>query len=335
MLAEAARFQMLGGESDAAIRTGETALRLAEQLGLDQLRAEAMVTIGTAKGNSGDMSGVDDLERALEIASGRAAWRAYNNLAAIVTHGLGDVPRAQAFLQQGLAIAEHIGDRTQIVWFRSQLVLAAYEVGDFDGVIDHADAVIAAAEAGYAGGLEAPTRAYRARVRLAREDVAGATADAERVMAGATEVDVQNVHSVLTMTAVVHLGLGRRAEASKLIDRVVESVRTKGPSSTSHSQLPLFAEALVELGRSHEFADSVARMSPSPWVRAAEAYIEGRYADAADLYATLSVSDEAWARLRAAPVAARGRRPCRRRRPAPAGAEVLPLGRSDAAHPRG
>jgi class 3 adenylate cyclase/tetratricopeptide (TPR) repeat protein len=301
VLAEAARFQMLGGETDVAIRTGQSALVLAEQLGLDQLRVEAMVTIGTAKGNSGDMSGVDDLEQALEIASGRAAWRAYNNLAAMVTHGLGDVPRAQAFLQQGLAIAENIGDRAQIVWFRAQLVLAAYEVGDFDGVIDHADAVIAAAEAGYAGGLEAAIRAYRARVRLARDDVTGAAADAERAIAtAAADVDPLNMHSIWTMTAVVLIGLGRRAEASELIDRVLDSVRAKGPSDTSHSQLPLFAEALVELDRSDEFADSVARMSPSPWVSAAETYIDGRYAEAADLYATLSVADEAWARLRAA-----------------------------------
>ena len=129
MLAEAARFQMLGGETDAAIRTGESALTPRGAARPRSARAEAMVTIGTAKGNSGDMSGVDDLEQALAIASGRAAWRAYNNLAAVVTHGLGDVPRAQTFLEQGLAIAEHIGDRAQIVWFRSQLVLSAYEVG--------------------------------------------------------------------------------------------------------------------------------------------------------------------------------------------------------------
>ena len=178
MLAEAARFQMLGGESDAAIRTGETALRLAEQLGLDQLRAEAMVTIGTAKGNSGDMSGVDDLERALEIASGRAAWRAYNNLAAIVTHGLGDVPRAQAFLHQGLAIAEHIGDRMQIVRFRSQLVLSAYQVGQLPRMIHHADAAIAQLEAGTAREALRRLRAAAQRVGLPRGYVAGATADA-------------------------------------------------------------------------------------------------------------------------------------------------------------
>jgi class 3 adenylate cyclase/tetratricopeptide (TPR) repeat protein len=300
VLAEAARFLMLRGEKDEAIRTGESALALAEQLGLDQLRAEAMVTIGTAKGNWGDMSGLDDLERALEIASGRAAWRAYNNLAAVVTHGLGDVQRAQGFVQQGLAIAEHIGDRAQIVWFRSQLVLLTYELGDFDGAVDHADAVIAAAAAGYAGSLEAPARSYRARIRLARDDVAGATADAERAIAASAKMDLPNVQSVLTVTALTLLGLGRRAEATELVDRVVDSIRTNGPSSTSHSQMPLWAEALVELDRSAEFADSVARMRVSPWVSAAEAYIEGRYTEAADLYATLSVSDEAWARLRAA-----------------------------------
>ena len=52
--------------------------------------------------------------------------------------------------------------------------------------------------------------------------------------------------------------------------------------------------------KENEFAESVARMNHSPWVSAAETYIDGRYAEAADLYRTLSVADEAWARLRAA-----------------------------------
>jgi hypothetical protein len=92
----------------------------------------------------------------------------------------------------------------------------------------------------------------------------------------------------------------RRAEASELIDRVLDSLRAKGPSDTSHAQLPVFAEVLVELDRSDEFAESVARMNHSPWVSAAETYIDGRYAEAADLYRTLSVADEAWAHVRAA-----------------------------------
>src|SRR5205807_2733020 len=55
VLTEGARYSMLAEENDKAIALGQEGLRLAEQLGLDDLRAGALCNIVTARGNTGDI----------------------------------------------------------------------------------------------------------------------------------------------------------------------------------------------------------------------------------------------------------------------------------------
>jgi tetratricopeptide (TPR) repeat protein len=305
VLAQVARFQMLADDWDDALRTGASALELAEQLELDELRVDVVVTIGMAKANAGDLTGIDDLEHAIALAAGRAfraAWRGYNNLAVAATHRLGDIPRAYRYSEEGLRVAERFGDRTQIVWFRGQFVYSMYELGEFDEAIGNADEVIAAAEGGFPNNVEASSRAFRACIRLARDDVEGAAADAQRAieLTSMGGLPLHDTPSTLTLAAVVLLGLGRRTEAAALVDEVIDRAGTRGVARASHSMLPFFAETLVALGRENELAEHTVGVVPSPWLAAYEAYAAGRYDVAADLLATLSVPDEAHARLRAA-----------------------------------
>ena len=59
-----------------AVATGREALELAERLGLRELEAEALNSIGSARVRSGDREGIADVERAIEVAGAtRAAGR--------------------------------------------------------------------------------------------------------------------------------------------------------------------------------------------------------------------------------------------------------------------
>ena len=83
-LSQAARFQMLGGEWSEAVESGVEAVRMATELGLDAIRADALATVGTARGDLGDSRGEDELETAIELAeqanAPRPLFRALNNL---------------------------------------------------------------------------------------------------------------------------------------------------------------------------------------------------------------------------------------------------------------
>src|SRR4029079_7727785 len=63
-----AQFQIRGDESEAALDSARAAITIAEELGLDDLRADALITIGLARVTTGDAGGLEDLEHSIEIA---------------------------------------------------------------------------------------------------------------------------------------------------------------------------------------------------------------------------------------------------------------------------
>ena len=58
VLSEASRYAMLAERNEEAVELGLEALRIAEELGSDELRAHALNNIGTALGNAGDTEGL-------------------------------------------------------------------------------------------------------------------------------------------------------------------------------------------------------------------------------------------------------------------------------------
>src|SRR5207249_7345105 len=88
VISSSARLLMLAGENQEALRFGAEALRIAGQLGIDQLRAHALNTIGVAKVHGGDLTGIEDLEQSVELAreahAAEETCRAQGNLAALL-----------------------------------------------------------------------------------------------------------------------------------------------------------------------------------------------------------------------------------------------------------
>src|SRR5207247_10999690 len=57
VLTQFARFLMLAGKSEEALRVGREALAVAEGEGLQELRTQALVNVGMARVTSGDVAG--------------------------------------------------------------------------------------------------------------------------------------------------------------------------------------------------------------------------------------------------------------------------------------
>src|SRR5262249_30863690 len=68
VLAHASRIHMLTDEHEQAISLGREGLAIAEQLGLDSVRADCLSNIGVARARLGDLAGEQDLRMAFEIA---------------------------------------------------------------------------------------------------------------------------------------------------------------------------------------------------------------------------------------------------------------------------
>jgi tetratricopeptide (TPR) repeat protein len=249
----------------------------------------------------GDLGGMADLERALELSGGKpssALWRVYNNLAVVIDYAYSDHARGLELHADGLRMAERFGDVPQIRWFQGQMVYDKYWLGDFDGALGLADEIVASVEAGSPHSEEIGSRAIRARIRLARGDEAGASADADASVHRAREgKDPQNLRLALGSATFVAFELGQREEASRLADELLERI----PKSTSvHTALIPLTEALFGLGRTDELMEALETLSENPVRNAVRTYARGDLDTAADLLSAISSQDEAYARLQAA-----------------------------------
>src|SRR5439155_14461701 len=110
VLSDAARYEMLADRNDKAIELGGEALRMAEQLGLDDLRAHALNNVGTARAMAGDPHGFAELEESIALAgkinSIPDLIRGHNNLAAARV-GHAQLKQAQTCWQETRRLAQH------------------------------------------------------------------------------------------------------------------------------------------------------------------------------------------------------------------------------------
>ena len=68
VLSSLSRFHMIADENLRSIEVGQEALAMAEQMGLDELRAHALDSIGISRARIGDERGIADLEQSIALA---------------------------------------------------------------------------------------------------------------------------------------------------------------------------------------------------------------------------------------------------------------------------
>jgi class 3 adenylate cyclase/tetratricopeptide (TPR) repeat protein len=309
-----ATYLMVSSRSRDAIRVGREALAIAERVGTDDIRAQALNSVGTARVNLGDLGGIDDIEKSIEV--GEAATlpfhvsRGYVNLGVSLFY-LGDVRRALEVHQRSLDYVTRYGMESGIIWNKAEVAFDLFLVGRWDEALQIVDAELARMEAGAPHYLEVQHRQTRARIRLGRGDPDGALADADRgVEVGRNAQDAQALLPTLAERGRILFQIGRHEEAAASIDEILAMVDPEPVMDWAWWIVPA-AVVLSGIGRAEEILALGGANLPSPWVMAARRWSAGDLSGAADLFDEIgSAGDEATARAKEAErLIAAGRRP--------------------------
>jgi tetratricopeptide (TPR) repeat protein len=303
VLSGRSRLLMLAGESEEAILLGREAIAIAERLGLEELRAHTLNTVGVARVHSGRADGVADLEESIALAeriNSPESLRGYGNLASTF-HSLGDLRRCFEIAEKGLREAERFGSVPDIRWLQGTVAERLYFAGEWEEATRRYDELVGEIEAGEPYFLEVAFRLHRGQISLARGELQEALADANKALQFArTAKDPQLLLPTLAFAA--------RALSASKDERRRDELATELlalPSARSHltDGLVDIAVVLTDLGRGgelHELAAS-SEQEPTRWLQAALAFVSKDFIRAADLYAEIgTLPDEAYARLRGA-----------------------------------
>jgi class 3 adenylate cyclase/tetratricopeptide (TPR) repeat protein len=299
VLANLARMLMVVGDrNDEAGVVAREAFAMAEDLGLDELRAHALDTVGFSRVANDDFDGLEDIEASLRLmlehGSPFELVRVYNNLI-FASMTAGRVERAGELLPAYLELDERYSLSVSLP--RVLVAIDAFFRGRWDEAERRLADLLDAASADESGLL----RSIRARMRLARDDIAGAAVDCETALE--TPIDVWEpgeLEDVLCVAATVALAQGRVADARELAGRILSGGRApRNDSLTDSVDLALLLDALGQPGGL--ILEAAEARPLGPWLQTAAAVARGDFVEAADRLARLdSRTLEAAVRLRAA-----------------------------------
>jgi class 3 adenylate cyclase/tetratricopeptide (TPR) repeat protein len=303
VLAEMARFWMLGEEDHKALELGGQALEMAEEFGLADIRARALNTVGVSRVKLGDRDGLAFIQRSLDSSppSSPERIRAYINLGTML-NDLGDIERGAAVHREGLQEAERAGTPGQAHWLRAECMWADYLSGDWESALAGAEDVLAEAERRERHYMDAAGSLIRGMIRLARGDEAGALADSEHALALSRHAqDPQVLFPSLAIHSQLLVAAGRSADALAFMDELIERLRSVRSAVASYWAIP-FVVALAACNRADDLrALDGAAPASTRWLDAARAYAAGDFEAAANTLGDMgAVPEEAFVRLRAA-----------------------------------
>ena len=311
--ATASRFRMLASEVEEAIRLGNEAIAMAEELGLDEVRAGALNNIGSARTSLGDNQGLAELAEAARLAeaagSGFELCRAKGNLAPQLWLQ-GRLEEALRLWKETEEDTIRFGQVTFNRWTRAVVVAPRYVVGDWSRALDSAEAFIAEIESGFPHYLASSGYFTRGLIRLARGEAESAVDDGERaVRLAARAADPQQVLPTRAYVAHIQYEAGNKGRAAFLAEAALSDLKTLPSVGIGAMGTHVLAWTLTALGRGEELAPALSRMSV-PWTQAAIAFAAGDPIAGAEICGEIGArTEEAYDRLVAARMLlAQGRR---------------------------
>ncbi len=288
VLAQAARFQMLAGDSDASIPTAERAIELAEAFDAQAPRASALITRATARANVGDYANVvEDLDeaRGLTLQHDPTEFsRAYINLSSILLD-LGDLAGAMSAAREGLVHNERTGTAGGAGGFvYGNLCETCFLSGDWEEAAEIAHSQLERALK--VGGLyyEPFFVFVISELGLVREGLTAEAADSARrqVELAYERGDDQAVLPIVAAAAWTLARAGRADEASSLLDDLLDRRRANPHGFMPGYWILLASLALERVGRSGALG-SLDEPLGSRLLEAALAIDSGRFGDAAEV----------------------------------------------------
>jgi class 3 adenylate cyclase/tetratricopeptide (TPR) repeat protein len=308
-----ATYLMVTSQSREAIRVGREALAIVEQVGAEDIRAQTLNSVGTARVDLGDLGGLEDIRKSIEVGEASNlpfhVSRGYVNLG-VSYFFVGDVRRALEAHRRGFEMVTRYGIESGIIWTKAEVAFDLFLLGRWDEALEIVDEEIARMEAGAPHYIEVQHRQSRARIRLGRGDPHGALADADRgVEVGRSAQDLQALMPTLAERGRILFQLGREEEAVAAIDEVLGSIDPEPAMGWAWWIVPA-AVVLSGTGRADEILALGGEELPCRWIQAARRWAMGDLPGAADLFDEIgSASDEAAARTNEAEhLIAEGRR---------------------------
>jgi len=311
--AELGRLHMLNYEHAPALGATQIAAEIAERLGLIELRANALITIGMCRYQAGEPDGLVDLQEALEFCRTYqlpSLRRATQNVAYALREE-GDGASSDRLLNEGRSIGAGGGS---LVTTYSLDAMQALFAGDWDRFLAVADAFLDTPT----GEWDLQIRGIRAWMRALRGDEAAAAEDLARTLNTARSSGFWRLlWTALAHGALCEAVLDKRGDAEAMIAELVEGWQRKR-TIASGEWVPAAAHAAVLLGAdTAESLREALAVAPhhTAWSRAAISSVEGALAtargdaatavrwhlDAARRYAAVgSTTDRAFALLGAA-----------------------------------
>jgi tetratricopeptide (TPR) repeat protein len=286
-------------DNQEAIALAREALALAEALGLQDLRADTLVTLGTARWNDGDAEGVADIEEGLRIATEHnalsAAQRAYTNLASVAADR-GD-PRRFQFLVEGKRVATRLGARERERFIEAQLIVVRARQGAWDEALRLATDFIAECEHGSPHRQEQRLHIVRARIYYARDDLDAAWTECEKALSLARAThDPQSIATALTSVAEIYAQAGRVDEAKTLVEETMSDTAAASEMSVSLA----WVADWIGLDK-RKLEPLLDRLPHKFWRQLGELMLNREFARVADIVDKMGAKDiEADARIRAA-----------------------------------
>jgi class 3 adenylate cyclase len=306
VLASRAHFHLAADEAEEAALVAEEALRMADELALDDFRAHTLSTLGFSRVMTGELDGLRDLRESVDVAAlanSPQVARGYNNLAS-VTAELGDLSGAFDLYAESRRAAGRFGDALALRWLDVERMFEHYWRGNWDDALALGDALLGDDEEGLASLHRVDVLLIRAKVAFAREGAEHALDDVDKALELARAVGApQILYPTLAFHAHAHVAAGRSDEGAASADELLALWLDEGRGASLASfWLPDLTFALAALGRGSELVEAAGRArTRTRWLEAALAAGEGDWPAAADLFARIgSLPDEAHARLRAA-----------------------------------
>ena len=303
VLAFIARTKTIGGNPQEGLVLATEALEVADALEVQELQAHSLATIGLAKTYLGDPTGPQDEVRALEIAvaaNSPVAGSIANNVAVQAFFSF-EFRRGAELYEEGLRIAERLGDASGARWLRAQVAQAALMLGRWDEALRMLDEFIRECEAGSPHYMESTARRERARILEARGNLASALAENLEALSLARAInDPQELLPNLGAVTLAFDVRGRMDEARAHAEELIGIARLH-PEDAGLGLSFDFLLARVALEHDPELRKILDMGSFPRWKSLGFACLDGDFVRAADTWAEGgSPTWEARLRLRAA-----------------------------------
>jgi class 3 adenylate cyclase/tetratricopeptide (TPR) repeat protein len=304
VLADLSQLLNMAAEHEEAIRLASEALRDAEALGLRELQARALYTIGMSRGLSGDPGGREDLERSIEILEEIDSYLSAQacGMLAEFENTLGNLSSGFALQARAREHAERFGHTAYVRWLSAEHVAEHYWSGRWEEGLAGADTFLREAESS-PHFMESYCRHMRGRMRLGRGDVECAIEDSVIALQQArASNEPQMLFPALAFRARALAATAEVDAAGKTVDELLELWSQRLNAIPASAWIVDVAVALELIGRTHELADAARGVAATTaWLEAAVAFSTSDFGRAADLFARIeSKPDEALARVHAA-----------------------------------